>query len=208
MRRPSMSPRDLYRWRRDRTLADLGGRTADWLEGRISSHPERPPGKGPDDETRELIEHLAHLNRHGYLTCSSQPGASRVGFDGAWWEERAAVEGYVDDPDLMDHLVGAADEEGLLTAINRTGTPLDADGIPVTTRNGITQTCFGRAKDTQQLRLESPRPGIHPTAFAAVQDAWQVTFADPEYGTGERLWDVLVSAAAARPAARHVTTRH
>ncbi|WP_070017734.1 DUF5131 family protein [Streptomyces nanshensis] len=66
MRPLRMSPRAAVRWRRARTLNDLGRCTADWLEGRLSAHPERPRGCGPDNETRDLIEHLAHFNRQGY----------------------------------------------------------------------------------------------------------------------------------------------
>ena len=107
-----MSTADRRAWEAARTLADLGELTAQWLEGAIASQPAYTPGCGPDPETAPLIPVLACCNRAGYVTNGSQPGEAGTGYDGAWWEQRAAVEGFA-SPAVAERIWEAAEPAGL-----------------------------------------------------------------------------------------------
>ena len=104
----AMSTADRQAWEAARTLADLGELTAQWLEGAIASQPAYTPGCGPDPETAPLIPVLACCNRAGYVTNGSQPGEAGTGYDGAWWEQRAAVEGFA-SPAVAERIWEAAE---------------------------------------------------------------------------------------------------
>jgi hypothetical protein len=189
---PWMSLSDRRRWQSAATLADLGELMALWLEGEIASWPGYQPGYGPDEETTEtgLVPTLAACNRAGYVTISSQPGEDPApGLDGLIWSQRAAVEGFVKDHDLLRRLVDAAETAALelvLTDLLDT----DQDGITVTTRDGKPYTAFGGHVDYRDMR--TIWPVISAAAFDQVFGALRVTIAAPEYGaTGQRLWDVL-----------------
>ena len=108
----AMSRADRRAWEAARTLADLGELTAQWLEGTIASQPAYTPGCGPDPETAPLIPVLACCNRAGYVTNCSQPGETGTGFDGAAWEQRAAVEGFA-SPAVAGRIWEAAEPAGL-----------------------------------------------------------------------------------------------
>src|ERR1700733_7453959 len=77
-------------WAEVRTLADLGGLTAQWLEGSLRG--ESPwYGGEPDSETFEIGSTLAALNRIGFVTTNSQPAGGPAP---DWsWAQRAAVSG-------------------------------------------------------------------------------------------------------------------
>jgi len=111
-----MSSTDRARWYAARDRHDLGRLTAQWLEGAIASQPGYQPGWGPDPETTELVPVLARANRAGYRTDASQPGrADTTGYDGALWDQRAAVEGWI-DRDRVSGLVTTAESAGLRAA--------------------------------------------------------------------------------------------
>ncbi|MET9016880.1 hypothetical protein ABZX74_39390 [Streptomyces olivaceoviridis] len=190
------------RWKTAATLADLGDLMALWLEGKITSWPGYAPGYGPDEETRELIPALAAANRAGYVTIASQPGVdSETGFDGLIWQQKAAVEGFVRNWDLLRALVDTAEEAGLDYEVADT---LDTGerGIVVTLRGGEPHTSFGGYLDGRTLR-HAIWPGIGSAAMDDVFRSVRVTLAAPEYGAaaGIRVWQVLESAISRMPAA-------
>ncbi|MGW3154562.1 DUF6919 domain-containing protein [Streptomyces sp. NPDC001089] len=180
------------RWKTAETLTDLGDLMALWLEGEITSWPGYARGFGPDEETRELIPTLAAANRAGYVTIASQPGIDPgPGFDGLVWQQKAAVEGFVRNFDLLRALVDAAETAGLDYEVVDT---LDTGerGIVVTTRDGKPQTGFGGYVDDANLRHTIWR-GIGSGAMDDVFRSIRITLAAPEYGAaaGEALWKAL-----------------
>lgn len=165
-----------------------------WLEGHVASWPGYQPNWGPDEETHELIPTLAAANRAGYVTIASQPGFDPVkGFDGLIWQQKAAVEGFVRNYDLLRALVDAAEKAGLEYEVADT---LDTGerGIVVTLRGGEPHTGFGGYIDDANLR-HTVWPGIGSGALDDVFRAVRVTLAAPEYGVaaGARVWEVLDS---------------
>lgn len=183
-------------WKSARTLADLGNLTARWLEGEL---PDVPGYDGPpDEETLPLVPVLATLNRAGYVTICSQPGETGPGYDGALWEQRAAVEGFADDT-LVLRLIIAAAAAGLAVIHHNPARRARrwtrcGQMLPVTRRNGKDYTWFGA--HPSRLNLSDDWTGYgscHPDAVDAVLNAWQVTVIDPEWGRNDLLWEVLSS---------------
>lgn len=202
IRLPWMSRLDRNRWKAAQNLGQLGGLMALWLEGHIASWPGYQPNWGPDEETHELIPTLAAANRAGYVTIGSQPGIDPVkGFDGQIWQQRAAVEGFVRNYDLLRALVDAAENAGLEYEVADT---LDTGerGIVVTLRGGEPYTGFGGYIDDANLR-HTIWPGIGRGALDDVFRAVRVTLVAPEYGAaaGAPVWEVLNSVIARMDAA-------
>ncbi|MEV6133116.1 hypothetical protein AB0M05_41060 [Streptomyces violaceusniger] len=186
-----MSRADRARWRGARSIADLGGLTALWLEGKIASQPGYSPNYGPDEETAPLVPVLAAANRAGYLTDNSQPGLHEPGYDGRMWTQRAAVTGWVDrsNTGLMHRLREAAWSAGLILCTGR-----DCDGVTVTQVDGQNCIAFGETIEPSYLRVLWPASLIDPGCYAAVEKAHQVTLVDPRYGNSSRLWTALAGA--------------
>lgn len=177
-------------WRAARTLGDLGALTAQWLEGRLTEHPGYPGGLDP--ETEPLVPTLAACNRSGLVTISSQPATARErGFDGAWWEQRAFVEGLVADAGVLRRLASLADDAGLLCVAHRYchGCADCPAGVTVTTRDGEPFTRAGMHIPYDDLRLQFE--GCQPAALDAVCSAWQVAVVDPVWGRNAVLWPLL-----------------
>jgi hypothetical protein len=189
-----MSPEDAARWQTARTLADLGELTAQWLEGKIASVPRVIPGYGPDEETRELIPILAAANRAGFVTDQTQPAEQpAIGYDGATYQQRAAVSGFASDQ-VLTRLRDAISGGSLYLTTRKAG-HLQVSyrhAIPVTCRDGEPCTWFGPVVNHAQLRDEWTGYGMcHPDAVIAVCDAWQVAIVDPEWGRNGVLWPAL-----------------
>jgi hypothetical protein len=174
------------RWREARSLTDLGHVAADWLEGRVPG--EHPNGYDEiDPETTDLVPVLVAANRAGFVTDSSQPGKSGPGFDGAHWEQRAAVDGFIADQGLLDRLTRAARSAGADTLID------DRRGVVVTTRDGELFTGFGARIPRSHMRLCWAEVGRG--AYAELKRAHHVAIIARDYGTsGERLWPALATA--------------
>lgn len=192
MRLPWMTRRDRRAWRSATTVTDLGQLTARWLEGDLKTMAGCVPNTGPDDETATLIPTLAAANRAGFLTDCSQPGLDGTGHDGARWQQRAAVTGFIADPDLLDGIRYAAANAGLIVIIHRPGDPVGeaAPGYAVVTlRDGRPYTAFGER--IQPGTINATWPGTSATARRAVAAAAQVTLVDPHYGRDDRLWPLL-----------------
>lgn len=195
-RLPWMSRADRRAWRSARTVADLGRLMAHWLAGDLASRPGYQPRHGPDPETADLLPLLVAANRAGYLTTNSQPGSAGDGWDGARWEQRAAVSGLVDaaDQQLLDRLTETAERMGVDFILHTT---LDAPGsgsAVVTTRNGQPVTAFGGTLGIRDLELMWR--GCDSQALAAVSGAVQVTLIDPDVGPSTRVWDAVDRATA------------
>lgn len=187
MKLPWMPRTERKLWASARTLPDLGEITALWLEGAISSRPGYTPRCGPDPETASLTEVLAACNRAGYVTESSQPGYDGPGYDGAHWEQRAAISGFVsrDNLKLLDTLRYVALRHQCHIIVQ----PGDAhfeDGMEATLREGEATTVFGTPISEDEVRLMWS--GCHRDAVQQAVDAWQVTLLDLEFGDIDLLW--------------------
>ncbi|WP_143659385.1 hypothetical protein [Streptomyces sp. MP131-18] len=167
-------------WRDARTLTDLGHATALWLEGGLRRHPNGYDT--PAAETRSLIPTLAAANRAGYVTDQSQPGGVGPGSGRAWWEQRAAVDGWIADPRLLGRLLAAARRDGLIASTG--GKP-----IVVTRRNGEPHTDFGG--DIPPRHLRGIWRGVHPAAIDEIQRATHLALIDPAWGPSDRLWGAI-----------------
>lgn len=195
--RRDMSGNDRAEWGSARTLGDLGELTARWLEGGIGL---QPGYCGPSDiEDPALVPVLARLNRAGFVTTGSQPAFDGPGYEGAHWQQRAAVEGFAAAGVALPLCV-AAREAGLTVIVH------DPAGLPrwrygygksvtVTRRAGEHHTGFGVQLPRRHIRDAHIGYGIcHPGAVDALCGAWQVTVIDPEWGRNDRLWDVVAAA--------------
>lgn len=176
-------------WKNARTVTDLGQLMADWLEGRIRTW----PGYGdtrPDDETRHLILPLASANRAGYVTTNSQPGlAPSRGYDGRTWRQRAAVDGWIADPQLLDRIRTQATRAGIVVITNQPG-DRSHPGMPATEADTEVTTGFGWSPGHRRL-ISSTFPGVGSQAIRELRKATHTTLIDPVWGREHRLWSAL-----------------
>jgi hypothetical protein len=177
-------------WRDSRSIDELGGAMAGWLEGRIATHPGC--SAGPDDETLPLVPVLARLNRRGWVTTCSQPGDGGVAYDGQRWEQRAAVEGWIScrNP-LLGPLIRRARAAGLIVTAYGPGRAVGPRRGLVTGRLGNEATLsFGGCPRRFQRRTDLPGVGrlarrelaLHGVALAVI---------DPVWGRDTWLWPLL-----------------
>lgn len=186
-----MSRADRQQWAAAESLADVGGLVARWLEGKVASQPGYQARCGPDPETADLIPTLAALNRSGLVTSCSQPGLAGPGYDGAWWEQRAAVVGFC-DARTLDALILAAGETEL--AVRECEVRHRRLVVPVTTREGYAITDFGGLVSARDIRDGWTGYDICGRgAVDALVAAHQVVVYDPEWGRDDVLWPVLDS---------------
>lgn len=191
IRLPWMSRADRRRWQTAGSLADLGELTALWLEGGIASQIDYEPKCGPDEETLPLIPTLAASNRGGYLTTCSQPGSdAEVGSDHLAWQQRAAVEGYVRDPELFGRLVSAADAAGIDVLITESWAYFER-GAVVSRAGEWPVTWFGSY--LSYWEIQDAWSEVGEDARNDILGATRLTLAAPEYGVaaGAVLWDFL-----------------
>ncbi|MFI7359773.1 DUF6919 domain-containing protein [Streptomyces avidinii] len=181
---------DRRRWRAATTFSELAELTARWLEGDIRTHPGVKPNYGPDDEMQPLIPLMAAANRAGFLTDSFQPGHDAADYNGNLWEQRAAVTGFVADPELRTRLAESAEKAGLLLLVQF---PDDYQqrGLVVTRVNGMDYTRYGRTWTRFELRGVWPSSLINETAFDTVARATQLTIAARAFEPSTTLWTVL-----------------
>lgn len=178
-------------WRDARSIGELGGAMAGWLEGHIGSRPGYNDSR-PDQETDHLVPVLARLNRRGFVTTDSQPGLEDVAFDGRPWVQRAAVQGYVavGDP-LLNRVIRAARAAGLIVTAHGAGRAVgSARGLVATRWGGEPQTGFGGRPGRGWRR--SALPGIGRRARRELR-RYGVALAviDPVWGRDDVLWSVL-----------------
>ncbi|WP_158721404.1 DUF6919 domain-containing protein [Streptomyces sp. NRRL S-241] len=186
-----MSRSDRRAWRSARTLADLGRRTADWLEGRLASQPGYMPRCGPDEESAELVPSLVALNRAGFMTTCSQPGLAEYGYDGAWWTQHAAVEGYLTDRALLQQLLDAAEALGHLVVVDDPHIGRRDKVVVVTHRDGEPYTAFGSRPEP--LDMDAFYGVLHPEARRELDGAIHLAVIASYYGPASHraLWRSL-----------------
>ncbi|WP_086559936.1 DUF6919 domain-containing protein [Streptomyces africanus] len=177
-------------WRDARSIGDLGGAMAGWLEGRIASQPGCPAG--PDDETLPLVPVLARLNRRGWVTTCSQPGETGTAYDGRRWEQRAAVEGWIScrNP-LLGTLIRQARATGLIVSAYGPGRAVGPSrGLVVTRWGDEPHTGFGGRPRRFQRRAELPGIGRQARQELA-RHGVALAVIDPVWGRDSVLWDAL-----------------
>lgn len=144
---------------------------------------------------------LAALCHAGYITTCSQPGFAGTGADGLWWEQRAAVELVVTDPELLHRLVDAATGAGLLVRVNdhRRGGGVQDEPVIATTCDGEPMTAFGGRISRADMAIQWPELNRH--LYDQVAHGTYVSIVAPEYGpAGDRLWVLLDQVTGLRPA--------
>lgn len=188
-------------WKSARTLAGLGELTARWLEGDI---PEVPGYIGePGMETTGLVPVLAKLNRAGFVTTCSQPAFDGTGYDGAHWQQCAAVEGFTDSPELISRIRRGGWAYDLKVIAYHPATlrrwRFRWDGETAATwRDGEECTWFGAQICRRYIRGPLFAGGLcSREGLNAFCGAWQVTVIDPERGRPDVLWRTLEWAIAA-----------
>lgn len=192
----TLTSRDRPLWANARSLADLGELTAAWLDGSIDSEPGYHGRCDVDEDYAPgLTGTLILLNRAGYITFGSQAGHDGPGYDGAHWQQLAAVAGLA-TPHTYDWLCDAVAGTRFqilawpckAKAWHRAGT-----GVPVTFREGQAYTTFGTQLGEADIASGLYYGGCGEAAITAVCAALQVTIYDPVPGLNE-LWPVLAAA--------------
>jgi hypothetical protein len=187
-----MNRSDRQAWQSARSLADLGELTAQWIEGTIG---EQPGYCGPSDldDPERLVPVCTALCRAGFVTTQSQEAFDGAGYDGAHWEQRAAVEGFATG-EMAARLLAVA-YRNRLCVISHGPSTLPRWGVrygtavAVTRRAGRDYTGFGTLLSRGHVR--GVYGDLHPDAVGAVCSAWQVTVIDPAWGRPGALWRVL-----------------
>lgn len=174
-------------WRQAGSLPELCELMARWLEGELSMWPGYEDGAA--EETADLIPVLARANRAGFLTDQSQPACDGPGFDGARWEQRAAVSGLVADDGMLFALGRVAEAHRLTILVRAADDQARIEGVTATRVDGEPYTVFGARLTRRQLR--HIWRGVSRQALDDITDAMQVTLVDPEYGRNDRLWTAL-----------------
>lgn len=151
------------RWAHATTLRHLGALVAEWLDGRMGSSPFY--GGMPDPETKSITPILQQVNRSGFVTDFSQPGA----LDG----EDAQHAAVISQPAGVDGCF----QLPISRAHDCTFTILAGDHAPLSSDDD-----------------EWPWPGIHPELRAQLLNAWHVSVCDPLWGRDDALWPALVAA--------------
>jgi hypothetical protein len=188
-----MSQEDADLWWEARTLKDLGERVALWLEFAIDSQPGYASNCHPDEETWDLVPVLAAANRAGFVTHGSQPGTRpEIGYDGAVWEQRAAVDGFANAV-LAQRIHDVCASAGLIVHMYPSAGRRGEKAVPVTIRNGCRYTGFGHRLPRRLIRFLY-RANCNDDAVDALLNAHQVTVIDPEWGRDDYLWVHLAEA--------------
>ena len=185
-------PDDARYWAQARTLGDLGWLTARWLEGDITYQPawEGPP----DAETEVLLPMLAELNRGGFVTHFSQPGASTE-LHGAL--QRAVVSGFCDDA-VLTRIQQATLATDVVLLAYPPGARFDGLQLPVSLSEGEAWRWAGATIDAEAI-VDYYSGDCHTTAVKALRDAWQATVFDPCWGRNDLLWERLLTAIRGAP---------
>lgn len=177
-------------WRDARSIGDLGGAMAGWLEGRIATHPGC--SAAPDEETLPLVPVLARLNRRGYVTTLSQPGCTGTAGDGRPWGQRACVEGWIaaGDP-LLPRIIRAARAAGLIVTVHGAGRAVGPrKGLTVSRRGDDPRLGVGGRYGRRHRRAEWRGAGRRARRQLA-REGVVLAVVDPVWGRDDVLWSVL-----------------
>lgn len=180
-------------WESAANLADIGSLTALWLEGRIEHQAGYcAPVDVDEDDVPGLANLLAACCRAGIVTRQSQAAAACIGYDGNWWEQRAAVEGFATD-DALARLTAIVTAAGLSIQAGKAGRRTSQrNSVDVTLCAGRAVTGFGVILSESHLADEWTGYGIcRPSAVQEIIGSWQVLVYDPEWNRNVRLWPAL-----------------
>ncbi len=112
-----------------------------------------------------------------------------MGFDGAVWAQRAAVEGFVHRGRLLDELVARGREAGLLVMVKGPGDSAFGDEVVGTSRDREPYTVYGRwPSDYRDSDLMSA------AAAADIGRSEHLTLVDREFVERDLLWEVVAGA--------------
>jgi hypothetical protein len=178
-------------WRDARSIGDLGGAMAGWLEGRVADRPGYTADR-PDGETDHLVPVLARLNRRGYVTTDSQPGEDSTAYDGRPWVQRAAVQGYITASDpLLPRIIRAARAAGLIVTAYGAGRRVGPSrGLVVTRWGGEPHSGFG-GRTHGLLRAPELLGAGRLARRELVRHGVALAVVDPVWGRDDVLWDLL-----------------
>jgi hypothetical protein len=173
------TPADLAIWSAVDSFDAFGAATADWLEGRRGYLPTYAEAS-PAEETSDLVEDLAAINRLGFATDGSQPG---VPLDAERSGQRAYVTGYCDEHTAGLITSGLSTTE--LVVLHFAPEALGEGQVVVTLDQGQEFTWLGWADAAGAAGLYAERAGS--SLAALVQSAWELHIFDPVWGRNDQL---------------------
>lgn len=166
-------------WTSAATIPVLGELTAEWLDGRLPSHPLYH-GR-PDPETVELIPVLSALNRRGLVTTGSQPGLRHE-----QTEQRAFLDGFA-SPELAEELFRVCFEARLRVLVAHPGENDDARFV--VTRESEKAVTWSGCLPSEELALF--RPYVSEAAMTELAGACRFVVVDRVWGPSATLWESL-----------------
>ncbi|HLO99815.1 MAG TPA: hypothetical protein VK171_14570 [Fimbriimonas sp.] len=175
-------------WKSAKSFEDLCELGAQWCERKFEN--SLTYGE-PDPETEPLIPILAQMNRAGFFTTFSQPGAGSIESGNA---QRAAVHGHASE-ELARRLYCVGLETGLLVLAYPPGYDSDVQ-IPVTV-DGFQPFCWHGMTDDQSER-EGYRNQLTRDAYYSLLTSWQVVLIDTEWGREDLLWKCIAEVLAGK----------
>lgn len=167
-------------WRQATTIPAAGELTARWLEGRSQYQPGTS-APGIDEETRDIADELAEINRNGLFTKESQPGI--LTDDHA---QRAYVTAFC-TTEVASALLQLSSRTGMVTVVHAPGEASHAS-IPVTLHKDAVTTVLGSSEcpiDPEQLNDWSKE--TNETLALVLADSWYVEIFDPIWGRNHLL---------------------
>jgi hypothetical protein len=170
-------------WREATSLKELGELMAQWVEGKITYQPAYF-AQAPADETAELVEVLAGVNRAGLVTTFSQPGRPWVDGRG----QRASIDGFCTKNEIsaLQRLTLGTD---LILIVFSPGCQTGGQ-VPVTVMNGGECTWLGLPLDGSDID-DYYHPDLCDRGIRAIREAWQIHLIDTVWGRNDLLWDYL-----------------
>jgi len=179
---------DVLPWRSVRNLADACELTALWLEGRSTYLPMYLDDK-PADETAGTVTELAAINRLGFMTDCSQPGAAISSGGG----QRAFVTGFCDEQ-VADRLLAGLAETDLVILTFAPG-QVGEGSIPVSLDGEEPFTWLGRSNDFwEDAVVETFAEETNPAFAQVLKESGQVHIFDPIWGRNDVLLPAILRA--------------
>lgn len=184
---PDPDDNDRSPWRVARSFDDLAELTARFIEGDLAHFPGWLAAD-TDEETDEIAEDLAAINRLGFMTLASQPGrAPHKGFGGHTFAQRAFVAGFASAAAARALDALSAEPELVITSC-----PTDQTGgckLPVGRRGDEMTAWAGHAAGPEELAIFAEV--LAPEALRTLERARYVSIIDPHWGNRELLWRSL-----------------
>lgn len=179
-------------WASTSTLTDLGQLVASWLQGGMVIAPtgRRCQVEPQTVEDTRMLQVLCLLNGAGFVTGNSQPGVEGPAYDGRWWKQIAAVDGFCDGGMLrrLDQALRGTDVRILAYECNPGWAMLGKTGLDVSWHDGKPVTSFGDQCNRKQIARNWQ--ACSPEMIDVLCGAWQVLIYDPHVGRNS-LWTVI-----------------